>query len=415
MPWANRAQVGIVAVFVGVMALSGCTGSTRTIASSSTSWQRYILAPSQSNVSPVAVVRTSGEVTGASGLVGGHSDASATLTMRPGGPPPQIVLDYGKDIGGVPSLDVRAETGSPSLRVAFSEGLSFLGPTGDNALPSTLSAAQTRFDDVKVSGPGVVGPGQIQGGERYELVTLTSSGSVTLRRASIEFTALRAGANAYKGWFLSSSDSLNRLWYAGAYTTQLVQVPQGSLGSPPGALETNSLPVIMDGAKRDRAVWAGDLNVSALTVFYSTATNAYVKASLQLLASLQNASGEIPGSVSPVQSLGTFPATADVYSASYSMDVVLDIAAYYRFTGDLGFVRSEWPAITRELAWNHSDVDARGLFITNKGDGLDWDYYDGPKTGAVTAYNAIYVATLKAAADLADALWISRRRHFRSK
>jgi alpha-L-rhamnosidase len=215
---------------------------------------------------------------------------------------------------------------------------------------------------------------------------------------------LRAGADAYHGWFVSGSDLLNRIWYAGAYTTQLDQVPQDSLGSPSAAVATNPLPVIMDGAKRDRAVWAGDLNVSAPTVFYSTATNAYVRSSLQLLASYQSASGEMAGSVSPVASLGTSPGTAEFYSASYSMDVVMDIAGYFRFTGDLAFVRREWPSITRELAWNHSHVDARGLLLTSKGDGLDWDYYDGPKIGAVTAYNAIYVATLRDAADMADAL-----------
>ncbi len=411
MVWSHRALVSVVAVgVVGAVTLPGCTGSTGTTTGGGPAWQGYVSAPSGSDVAPVAVVRTSGDVTGASGLVGGHVGASATLTKRPGGPPPQIVLDYGKDIGGVPSLDVQAQTGSPTLRIAFSEGLSYLGPTGDNGLVSTFSAAQSRFDDITVTGPGVVGPGQIQGGERYELVTLTSPGSVTLRRASIRFMALRAEADAYRGWFLSSSVPLNRIWYAGAYTTQLDQVPQGSLGSAPAALATNPLPVIMDGAKRDRAVWAGDLNVSAPTIFYSTATNAYVKASLQLLASYQDASGEMGGKVSPVAPLGTFPAAGDypatggVYSASYSMDVVIDIATYYRFSGDLGFVRTEWPAITRELAWNQSQVDGRGLLVTNTDDGLDWDYYDGPKTGAVTAYNAIHVETLKDAADLADAL-----------
>ena len=233
---------------------------------------------------------------------------------------------------------------------------------------------------------------------------------MTLRRAWVRFTAFRAGADAYRGWFLSSSVPLNRIWYAGSYTTQLDQVPQGGLGSAPDAVATNPLPVIVDGAKRDRAVWAGDLNVSAPTVLYSTATDAYVKASLQLLASYQDASGEMGGKVSPAASPGTFPAAGDypatgaVYSASYSMDVVMDIATYYLFSGDVRFVRREWAAITRELAWNRSQVDGRGLLLTNQSDGLDWDYYDGPKTGAVTAYNAMYVETLEDAAALADAL-----------
>ena len=92
----------------------------------------------------------------------------------------------------------------------------------------------------------------------------------------------------------------------------------------------------------------------------------------------------------------------------------MDIATYYLFTGDLRFVRTEWPAITRELAWNQSQVDGRGLLITNRDDGLDWDYYDGPKTGAVTAYNAIYVETLTGRRRSGRRPRPPRRRHFLS-
>jgi alpha-L-rhamnosidase len=60
--------------------------------------------------------------------------------------------------------------------------------------------------------------------------------------------------------------------------------------------------------------------------------------------------------------------------------------------------------ITRELAYNQSTVDSRGLLVTDGGDGMDWDYYDGSKTGEVSAYNVIYYRTLTDAATLADAL-----------
>jgi len=130
--WGNRALVIVAAVVGSGMALPGCSGSERAAASGvASAWQRYVPAPTTSDVTPVAVVRTSGDVTSASSLVGGHAGVAATLTMRAGGPLPQIVFDYGRDIGGVPSVDVRAQTGSPTLRFAFSEGLSNPGPTGD--------------------------------------------------------------------------------------------------------------------------------------------------------------------------------------------------------------------------------------------------------------------------------------------
>ncbi len=49
-------------------------------------------------------------------------------------------------------------------------------------------------------------------------------------------------------------------------------------------------------------------------------------------------------------------------------------------------------------------VDSRGLLVTNTQNGQDWDYYDGEKTGEVTAFNDIYYEALVNGASLADAL-----------
>lgn len=391
-------------------ALAGCSGVTReprSSASTNHALERHVLAPNQVDVVPVAVTRTSGDVSGATGLEGGRGTSSTTLIMRPGGPPPVVVVDYGEDVGGMPALEVRAKTRSPTLRVAYSEGLTYLEPTGDGGQPFSATAAPTRFTDFKVAGPGILTTGLVQGGERYELLMLTTPGSVTLRRVWIHFAAFRAGPSAYRGWFLSSSALLNRIWYAGAYTTQLDQLPPGSLQLPANAA-SNRLALIMDGAKRDRKVWAGDLSIEGPNVMYSTGASAYFRDSLTLLASYQDRAGEEAGRMDPDAPLGAFPAPGDettgpAYSASYSMDVVLGIASYYRFSADIGFVRGQWRNITRELAWNRSLVDSRGLLVTS-GDGRDWDYYDGAKTGAVTAYNALYVQALRDAAELADAL-----------
>ena len=106
--------------------------------------------------------------------------------------------------------------------------------------------------------------------------------------------------------------------------------------------------------------------------------------------------------------MGSFPETGYNYSTSYSMDEVANIATYYLYTGDLSFVRTEWPMVTRELAYDASLVDNRGLLDTDGSDGQDWDYYDGSKAGEVTAYNDIYYRTLTSVASLADALGLRR-------
>jgi alpha-L-rhamnosidase len=544
-------------------------------------WQRFVMAPTAPDVHPVRIVSTAGSVSGAAKLVG-SGVGRATLTMTPGGRSPVIVVDYGQDVGGIPYFVVQSESGTPLLHSAYSEGLQYLGPQGDQTPPNSPTGDPNRFDDLIVDSSGTLTTGTIQGGERYERISLTSPGRVTLTSIGIRFTAIRATAKDYRGWFDSSSPELDRIWYDGAYTTQLDELPPdaapsawtiqakalhavmgtvgtlhqgvswtnytmsfdtrvvnnqagwvvrasstssgyllvlhhaasgtgtsnslieialgptefatigqvvlpnsfdaaawhhvttqvsgssittsldgrqvasfdtdalpagtsvygtGSVGfaelgssavfrdlditSPTGAtiyanslsdrsvlsdfsgsnnVTSDPLPVIMDGAKRDRVVWSGDLGVETPNVLYSTAADDYVRGSLQLLGSYQVADGETGTNVNPTAPLATFPQSGSTYSTSYSMDEVDNIATYYLYTGDLAFVRAEWPVITRELAYNASLVDGRGLLVTNSDDGQDWDYYDGSHAGAVTYYNDIYFETLTDAALMADAL-----------
>jgi alpha-L-rhamnosidase len=173
----------------------------------------------------------------------------------------------------------------------------------------------------------------------------------------------------------------------------------GSEAMPPDPLNA-----IVDGAKRDRVVWSGDLGTEAPTVFDSTDVGSFIRDSLRLLDSYQQADGATGTNVDPTAPLGSFPESTPAYSASYSTDVVNDIATYYLYTGDIAFVRAQWPAITRELAYDASLVDSRGLLATNSQNGQDWDYYDGEKTGEVTAFNDIYYEALADGASMADAL-----------
>ena len=541
-------------------------------------WQSYLQAPSSATVCPTAVTSTSGSVTGAANLTCGGS-GSATLTLTAGGPTPTLVLDYGHDVGGLPYFTVSAESGSPTMQAGYSESQQYLTATGDGGVP-WAEGDSARADSYAVTAPGTITNRAVQGGERYEEITLTSPGTVTLSAAGINYIADRSGASGYQGYFVSSSDTLNKIWYDGAYTAQLDSVPDGSLpgswairggvldaagtaanygagllgqgsawtdytstfdanivanqagwlvhgqdagdgylfilnasndttGTPntlqeievhggaytvlgdvsltnalaPGSWHTvattvsgstisitldnapiatltnataqtsgtvgfreysgeeaefrdltvvdgsgnqlysnalsaasalsafdspgvNSMPSIVDGAKRDRAIWVGDMNVEGPTTYYSTDETAYLKGSLQMLGSYQLSSGFVTGDVPPQDPLHTGPATSGTtgsYSASYSMYWVLGLAGYYRYTGDTAFVDQEWPVLQGELAWNASQLDGNGLFVTNSSDGADWDFYDGDKTGEVTEYNVLYYEALLDGATLATA------------
>ena len=66
---------------------------------------------------------------------------------------------------------------------------------------------------------------ELRGGFRYLTIGLATSGSVELTAVSLQLRSTAAPAltdlRAYKGSFVSSDDTLNRIWYAGAYTVQL--------------------------------------------------------------------------------------------------------------------------------------------------------------------------------------------------
>lgn len=53
---------------------------------------------------------------------------------------------------------------------------------------------------------------------------------MTLSSAEIHDEAYLGTPSTYKGYFVSSSDELNRIWYNGAYTVNTVQMRPGTPG-----------------------------------------------------------------------------------------------------------------------------------------------------------------------------------------
>ena len=371
-------------------------------------WWRYVEGPRSPAVTPIAIVGTSGDIRGARALLRrGHGLTTLTRTSSDTGAT-DIILDYGKDVGGLPYFVVTAAAGGPDLHVSYSEGGLYADqPTGDTNPTTGIPRPGEdphRYDDYTVAGPGVFSASLIQGGERYERISLTSPGTVTLRGVGIRFMSYDATPEKYQGWFLSSDDTLNRIWYAGAYTTQLNMIPPASPDGGPA-------PVIFDGAKRDRLVWVGDITQDVPTIADSLGSNGapYVTGSLAIFGANPPGSlfGAPPAPPGEIGGVGFPTGNTYRYSVSYSMYFVSDIGSYFEHSGDLGFVRKEWPAIQGELAFNASYVDpATGLLTVGGGspDGLDWDLYDGIKTGAVTEFNALYYHDLMLSAEMARAL-----------
>jgi alpha-L-rhamnosidase len=274
--------------------------------------------------------------------------------------------------------------------------------TGDRNGFNGVGVDPSRANSFTLTAPGTVGnaPDQIQGGQRFQAITLTTPGTVELTSVGIHFRHPNASSDDYAGYFLSSDDALNRIWYQGAYTNDTDMVPIG-------AVPNQTIPVILDGAKRDRRPWIGDLLVQGRTAFDSLGFGAkgsdYIKSTIGAFGATQAANGSIFGHIG---NWTVWPPMGGFYSTSYSTYFVLDLASYYLYSGDAAFAESQYQTMKNELAYDRTLVDpGSGLLITGAGgDGRDWDFYDGGKPGAVTAYNAIYYKALTDAARLASDL-----------
>jgi hypothetical protein len=244
-------------------------------------------------------------------------------------------------------------------------------------------------DTLPVTAPGRVAGG-FHGGFRFILLTLTTPGTVTLAGLGVDFQAYRATARDYRGWFLSSDDQLNRMWYSGAYTLQLNMKPAGLNGLPDKR--------IYDGAKRDRSIWTGDLLVQGPTVLSTLGDVGadYLRSSLDALFATQRADGALPGS--PDFAKRTSPAGSPLfYSNNYSGYGARAAIDYFRYTGDRDYILRVLPDLRRELAYNDTFRTPDNLVASN-----DRDFWQATQTGEVTKYSIDYYILLR------EMAWLER-------
>ncbi len=161
------------------------------------------------------------------------SGGSITLTYSEGGTAPYILLDYGKDVGGHVKFDVTSVDGSPTMNIAYSESLTY-ADSGDGRAYMENSLTPSRSVDYELSGAESVEDTLLQGGLRYQRISLTTPGtSVTISGISLDATL---SASSYDvddtGYFSSSSSTLNKIWQIGAYAVDGNRVEADTMPSP---------------------------------------------------------------------------------------------------------------------------------------------------------------------------------------
>jgi hypothetical protein len=313
---------------------------------------------------------------------------------------PFAVYDFGRDVAGRVAFTA-ASKGTATVGLAFSESLQYATTASDYSQDPVGLATETHYLTVRDGTAGMTDP-VIRGGFRYLMVFLTSPGEVGLSHLTVDFTADPTNTDlaGYRGAFLSSDDTLNRLWYAGAYTVQLATIDPHTGRPYPGqagpvrndATVGEGPSVIADGAKRDRMIWVGDNAVSNPVSYLTTGETDPAKSGVEFMAKGQAPSGQIPGLY-----------LTDKYGyhmgwGEYAAWWVNNYWTHYLYTGDRSFLDRWYPAMRKNLAWFAGQVGGDDLL--NVSAGGHWGY---GLSGKTSYDNALYVLVLRQAVQVATA------------
>ncbi|MDQ1735149.1 MAG: hypothetical protein QOH56_1400 [Pseudonocardiales bacterium] len=318
-------------------------------------WDAYNLAPASRTVAPKSVYRTTGTVQDASNVL--HSKSTSLI-----GTGASITVDFGKEVGGLVSVHFPSSTATgQKLGLAFSESSQYVGTTSD-ASNGGSGADGAVVADVTPGATWTLPQKSLRGGFRYLTLFTESAGTIALDQVSlaITFAPSMTDLRSYDNYFYSSDPLLNRIWYAGAYTVQTntIAPTTGRVWGPPATGWDNSGTVgvgdavLVDGAKRDRTVWPGDLGVSVPTEYASLGDMTPTRNALTTLYNHQTASGELPFAGPEVNFYG---------SDTYHLWTLIGTANYYQDSHDGGWLNTEWANYVRALQFSLSKVGSDGL------------------------------------------------------
>ncbi|KAF2098417.1 Six-hairpin glycosidase [Rhizodiscina lignyota] len=355
-------------------------------------WSANIYAPSSRTVSPASYFSPSNiHKTTKYGQVSLKGNGST------------ITYDFGKEVGGIATIEYSSTgSGAGSIGLAFTEAANWIGQWSDSSNGKFMGPDGAIYGNF--SGPGTHSytmPDKVlRGGFRYLTVFLLTESDVTVKVSSVKleigFQPTWSNLQAYQGYFHSSDDELNKIWYSGAYTLQTNAVPvttgrwvpmvtdgwanNGTLG--PGDT------IIVDGAKRDRAVWPGDMGIAVPSTFVSIGDLDSVKNALQVMYNNQNADGSFPEAGPPLLQQG---------SDTYHMWSMIGTYNYVLFTDDIAFLQENWAKYLHAMEYIYGKVLPPGLLnVTGTRDWARWQ-----QGWNNTEANIILYRTLITGSDLA--------------
>ncbi|EJF61338.1 Six-hairpin glycosidase, partial [Dichomitus squalens LYAD-421 SS1] len=342
-------------------------------------YQQYILAPPSRTLRPVAVRLQSGSLSAATALL----DSQVSLSLILDTFNSSVTYDFGKNIAG--SVNFNTTSNGGAVGFTFTESSLWISADASDATADAGLDAPLVFN---LTGAGHYAPptDRERGAFRYLTVVNLGPGQVSINDLWVHFTAMphwRADSlRNYTGWFHSNDEKLNRVWYAGAYTNQLVTIDPTrgdalnylnvitSNSTVTGTLDwwlnttiTNGTSTLTDGAKRDRLVWSGDISIAVLGIAVTTFDLISVRNALDSLYDLQNGSGLLPYAGYPFNELG-------IVSFTYHLYALIGVESFFHYTGDQSYLGGKWSQWKAGLEWAAAQIDDTGL--ANVTASADW-------------------------------------------
>ncbi|KAI1328479.1 Six-hairpin glycosidase-like protein [Xylariaceae sp. FL0255] len=393
-------------------------------------WQQYVRYPSSTTiVKPASVLAnyTLGNVTNPNGLIDG---SSPTIFSRASGDTTatELVVDFGQNVVGQLIIDFAGSTngssaGYPGITLAFSEALEFL--TNRSDYTRSDRADEDPIPQIVTTGTDQIGVlndpwtwTDIWGcqfssyvchdglhGFRYVKITFealasdsgytSNDGEFSINSVSLLWNGYAGTPDTYAGWFECSDSNLTQWWYDGTYTVEMGTYYFLENNTEPRDAQSDTLLgkyVLLDGAKRDRDPYTGDLVVSALTTYLAhNDTSDSIRNILEDLAIHQRSDGWIPPAsiVNYTLELFDYP----LYWVTVSYD-------YIMYTGNTTYLSDYYPTLLAVLDNYYPANTDNSTNLLTRPDGYG-DYAFTGRDGESSYYSALYVLALNRAAELA--------------
>ena len=324
-----------------------------------------------------------------------------------------LVFDFGKEVGGWITVNFSTSGGAGKLGLAFSEAKNWIGLASDSSNGAfARGTGDQACDDGALHSPFdgegkysyVMPDDKLRGGFRYmTLFLFTSDEDTSIDIGDIEleigFEPTWSNLRAYQGYFHSNDEGLNKIWYSGAYTLQTNAVPPATgRWIPPlesswanNGTMSNGSTVIVDGAKRDRAVWPGDMGIAVPSSFVSTGGLEAVVNALQAMYDYQNPDGSFPEAGPPLLQQG---------SDTYHCWTMIGTYNYILYTNDMAWLDGVWKRYQEAMEYIYGKVMTEGAGLLNVTGTRDWARQ--AQGGNNTEANVILFHTLRTGARLAE-------------